>query len=209
MKARAASETGPGSRSEPAISWRRPFGSRGDLRDLQRTVNPAFEEAEAPPCCHRPGPLQIRWLDIPDLARKSFKLTFRILADRVNGFQIGTNRHDFQTSNSLKQIKPMGTDVGDSTQSTIFFQHTPVVIGRIEETGLNVAAIDGIDTPSSPVRIRPAGLDIQRIVTNVIVDIYNPFVLSYQIDLGGWVSTSGFSPGTYLPTWSASDAYSK
>ena len=67
--------------------------------------------------------------DIPDLARKSFNLTFRALADRVNGFQIGTNGRHFQTGNSLNQIEPMGADVGDSTQSTAFLsQHTPVVI---------------------------------------------------------------------------------
>ena len=106
------------------------FASRGDLRDPQRTVSPTFEAQK-----HRPTVIgldlyRFGGFDIPDLARKSFNLTFRALADWVNGFQIGTNGRHFQTGNSLNQIEPMGADVGDSTQKpALLSQYTPVVIG--------------------------------------------------------------------------------
>ena len=124
---------------------------RRHLRDPQTAPGPARKAQQDAAIVLR-GDIDRFGLDggLLLLALEGLHLAQGPLPHRMHGRKIGTDGLDLQPRNRMDQVQPVRPDIGDGPQlAALLGQHPPVVVGRVEQPILHVAAADGEDTAQS------------------------------------------------------------
>ena len=120
---------------------------------------------------------------------------------------------DRQAGDELDQVQPVGADVGDGAQLAAFSaQQAPVVVGRVEQPVLHIAAVDRVDAAQHAAPDQRAHFPVERVEAHIVVDPGRQPALTRQFAQradSAEVIASGFSQWTCLPALSAALACEK